>query len=160
APLLVATALVAGAAHAQDTSAAPRADASRRAAITALPAGALVRVHDADPRVRWTRGTIVRVQHDTLHLRDSWRGRPVAVPLAAIARVEVQGKGKQGAGIAVGALVGAVLGAATTAMEAKSGGVVLVGALVNGLLGAGIGALATRKRWVPLWPADSVASTR
>jgi hypothetical protein len=157
---LLATTLLAGAAAAQDTSAVARDGDGRRAALDSLPVGAFVRViDDASARAGWTQGHLLRVGRDTVHLREGWRGTAVAMPLARVSRIEVRGKGRRAVGVTTGALVGAVLGLASVGLDAEaSNGVAAASVIVNGLLGAGIGALATRERWVPLWPAPAAAT--
>jgi hypothetical protein len=158
APTVVATLLLAGAAAAQDTAVVRTVHDARRATLAALPAGTFVRmIDDAAARPAWVQGHLLRVADDTLHLRDGWRGTPVAVPLGRVTRAEMRGKGERTVGIVTGTLVGVVFGVATTALENRRG-VLVAGAVVNGLLGGAIGALATRERWVALWPAGAVST--
>jgi hypothetical protein len=152
--LSLAAALPAPRAGAQDA-----ADAARRTALAALPPDAFVRLREASGARR--QGTVIGVRDDSLHLRDTWRGRPYGVAVARIDSLQARGPRDRSRGVLVGALVGAALGAVSVGLGDTGSGAppaLVVGALVNGLLGGALGYALSGHVWRPVWPAPAAAS--
>lgn len=137
-------------------------------------AGDRVRVHALDGPI--VIGVVEDVSRDTLRLRNDDGGTPRIVPVWQVGRLEVsagqtsrESNMLRGAatGLAVGALVGGALGAATCvggsdgfggscSSNGKRAQFVLGGALILGVpaaaLGAVIGAASPLELWRKVWP--------
>lgn len=113
----------------------------------------------------WIVGTVVTLNADTIVLRHESQTSALAVPLAAVTKLEVSGgriprgkNGLKGAGLGLfaGITIGGILGAANTGTDATSKVYVMAGAAffgTTGLVTGGIiGAVSGNERWeqVPL----------
>jgi hypothetical protein len=110
-------------------------------------------------------GTVAALGADTIHLRGTWAGVTMALPVTAVAGFQTSLGYDRWRGARVGALTGGIVGAAVVALalhaDATTDAALSIPSTVIAapaaaglvLLGAGIGAVAMPERWtgqVPL----------